>query len=127
MSPFGCSPLVIQTFACSNQETASSNGRHRSTFATCLVLVATGQLRDVSAASLAAMTVAGPTSDTLTEGANTACASADGPGSRKLSRPCDSAFIFGLNAKYVSSSVTSALITVASSIVAGCAIPTQTV
>ena len=104
---------MINTLAWSNHETASNNGRHRSTVATSFVPFATGHVRDSSIPAPGAVIAgAGPTSDTLTEGANTV--SVPGPGRRKLSRPFESALIFGLNFKSVSSAVTSALITAAS-------------
>ena len=118
-SPSGCTPSMMYTFAWSNHETASSNGRHRSTFATSFVPFSTGQVRDSSATPVAVIAGAGPISDTLTELANTTSDSVPGPGRPKLSRPLESALIFGLNFKYVSSAVTSALMTAASSRVAG--------
>src|SRR3954462_1503323 len=96
---------MIKTLACSNQDTASSNGRQRSSFATSFVSFATGHVRDSAIpAAVAVIAGAGPRSDTLTEAANTD--SVPGAGRRRLSRPFERALIFGANFKTVSSAVT---------------------
>src|SRR5947209_3760942 len=109
---------MMWTFACSKYDTESSSGRQRSTFATCEISFATGQLLDSSFASLAIFIGgAAPRSEIATEPANMAAASSDDSGKRKLSKLLDSAAILGLNLKYVSSSVTSALTTASSAAV----------
>src|SRR5262249_51972917 len=113
-SPSGCSPSMMKTFACSNQETESSNGRHRSSCAPFFSSFATGQGFDTNATSPVADNAGGgPTSVTLAEGAKMVSAAC--PGKRRSSTPFESALILGVNFRSVSSPVTKALITEESS------------